>query len=455
MLLILWSQFWLGGWFPHGQGLLAVRAVSPRSQPSAPLRASEGSALFRRSCSRCHGTDGKGQEARDELPSIPDFTSHQWQKQRSDAQLLTSIVDGKGKQMPPFGEKLSRDQARDLIAHIRAFSPTKQGPDGRRGPEGDPLAQFDREFGRLQQQMDELKKQSRELSKAPPGSARRPSSESPQRAASRRPAAREGRVSAARALFQQHCAECHGADGTGSQARGRLPKTPNFADAAWQARRSDAQLLASILDGQGKKMPPWRDELGEEQARDLVAYVRGFGPTEAAREQEQAPEPTPGLLPSEPEKVVSSMGFFEKLIAWLGKSHPAAVHFPIALLAAAAAAELLRMGTGQPAFHAAARYCVWFGALAALAAGTLGWFLGGFQLTDPSWIMSMHRWLGTVTVTWALLVLLLSEWSRRSGRDGTRQAFRITLLGVAGLVLATGFFGGVLVYGFEHYAWPQ
>jgi hypothetical protein len=33
--------------------------------------------------------------------------------------------------------------------------------------------------------------------------------------------------------------------------------------------------------------------------------------------------------------------------------------------------------------------------------------------------------------------------------------FRITLLVVAGLVLATGFFGGVMVYGFDHYTWPE
>jgi hypothetical protein len=32
---------------------------------------------------------------------------------------------------------------------------------------------------------------------------------------------------------------------------------------------------------------------------------------------------------------------------------------------------------------------------------------------------------------------------------------RVTLLVVAGLVLVTGFFGGALVFGLEHYTWPQ
>ena len=46
------------------------------------------------------------------------------------------------------------------------------------------------------------------------------------------------------------------ADGTGNKARGRLPEIPNFTDAGWQARRDDAQLMASILDGKGDEMPP-------------------------------------------------------------------------------------------------------------------------------------------------------------------------------------------------------
>src|SRR5438445_592196 len=65
---------------------------------------------------------------------------------------------------------------------------------------------------------------------------------------------------AGRELFREHCVKCHGADGTGSPARDRLPEIPNFTDPAWQARRSEAQLLASILDGKGKEMPPFRDK---------------------------------------------------------------------------------------------------------------------------------------------------------------------------------------------------
>jgi hypothetical protein len=33
--------------------------------------------------------------------------------------------------------------------------------------------------------------------------------------------------------------------------------------------------------------------------------------------------------------------------------------------------------------------------------------------------------------------------------------FRITLLFVVVLVLVTGFFGGAIVFGLDHYGWPQ
>jgi uncharacterized membrane protein len=244
---------------------------------------------------------------------------------------------------------------------------------------------------------------------------------------------------------------CHGADGTGSRVRRRQPEIPDFTDTAWQARRSDAHLLASILDGKGEEMPPWRGKLSEEQARGLAACVRAFAPAAERSGQVEPEEPTP----AEPVEAKPSRGFFEKLIRWLGKSHPPAVHFPIALLTAAAVAELLRLATAKPAFEAASRYCVWFGTLTALGAGVLGWFLAGFRLTDASWVLTTHRWLGTSTVACAGLVLVLTELSRRADRRRTRRWFRVTLLVVAVLVLATGFFGGAVVFGLEHYNWPQ
>lgn len=148
-------------------------------------------------------------------------------------------------------------------------------------------------------------------------------------------------------------------------------------------------------------------------------------------------------------------GLAGEIIRWLGKFHPPAANFPIAMLVAAALAEILFGATGRPVFDAANRFCLWFGALAAVLTGTLGWFLGGFRTVDSSWIMTTHRWLGTSTDVLAVLALLLSEASRRPGRQRARRWLWVLLIVVAMMVLAAGFFGGAMLYGIRHYDWPR
>jgi mono/diheme cytochrome c family protein/uncharacterized membrane protein len=246
--------------------------------------------------------------------------------------------------------------------------------------------------------------------------------------------------------FRRYCSKCHGGDGTGRRVSNRLADIPDFTDPLWQARRSDSELLASILDGQGTGMPPFRGKLNEDQANALLARVRAFGSAEQHARDE---------LPSSDASEVSSssQGFLEKLIGWLGNFHPPAVSFPIALLVAAALAELLRVVTGHPLFDGAARFCIWLGAATAIVAVALGWCRGGFRLSDPSWVVTAHRWLGTTTALWAQLVLALSEGARRCGGRTIQEAFRLTLFVGTGLVLSTGFLGGALVYGLDHYVW--
>ena len=304
---------------------------------------------------------------------------------------------------------------------------------------------------RLEKDVHELQTQSGKPTKDSPGGAPSKPHESPQPATSEPPAPTTGGA-AVRELFQRRCVKCHGADGTGKPARDRLPEIPDFTKRSWQARRSDAQLVATILDGKDE-MPSWRGKISQEQARSLVAYVRAFTPaTEKSGEGQQDRSASTEPAEAEPPKT-----FAGKLIGWLGGFHPPSVHFPIALLTVAAVAELLLMVTGKSKrdLNAVSRYCVGFGALTAVVAGVLGWFLGGFQVTDASWVKTTHRWLGTSTVALAGLALVLSELCRHPNRHRTRISFRVALFIVAALVSVTGFFGGALVFGFKHYSWPR
>jgi uncharacterized membrane protein len=139
------------------------------------------------------------------------------------------------------------------------------------------------------------------------------------------------------------------------------------------------------------------------------------------------------------------------LLAWIGRFHPPLVHFPIALLSAAALAELLFAATRRTFFDAAVRFCVWGGALGALSAALLGWLFGGFRIVDEDWVMTSHRWLGTATATWAALMLAMCERVYR--RAVPRRGFRLALFTGSALVGVEGFLGGSLVYGIDHYAW--
>jgi mono/diheme cytochrome c family protein/uncharacterized membrane protein len=436
--------------FPVQLGLLAG-LFFPLSLPDrlcawpAALPAQTGAAkLFQQHCAKCHGADGTGSPARGIDPKIPDFTAASWQAQRSDAQLLVSIRDGKGSTMPGFGTKLKEEQVRGLVAHVRAFAPTKAAP------KDAPAMSVEERLHDLEKQLEELRKQYDELSKGSAGGPAAKLRRLRQVQVAQPMAPMAAKSPAAGELFQRHCVKCHGADGTGSPARADRPAIPDFTAASWQSQRSDAQLLASILDGKASTMPAFRTKLKEEQVRALIAHVRVFATKTGHSEHDPEASPTTGPPDAEPPGA-----FLEQLIRWLGKSHPPAVHFPIALLTAAAVAEILRLTTRKPAFDAVFRYCLWFGTLTAVVAGVLGWFLGGFRLTDASWIMTMHRWLGTTTVICAVLVLVLCEVSRRSGGNRSSWGGRAALLVVAVLVLATGFFGGAVVFGLDHFSWPQ
>src|SRR5271165_3513801 len=251
--------------------------LPPQSAPAAP-EMRDVSGLFRQICMKCHGADGTGSGTRSLLSEIPDFTSAPWQEQRADAQLIASILDGKGSDMPPQRGNISEEQARGLVAHVRGFAPTREKP-GQGEQAGRAMASFVERYRRLQEQQEELRRQYRELSQVSPGGARSKPTESGQHRVAQESAPAALGTPPVGELFRQRCVKCHGADGTGSRTRSLLSEIPDFTIASWQEQRADAQLMASILDGKGSDMPPQRGKIGEEQVRSLVAYVRAFAPT--------------------------------------------------------------------------------------------------------------------------------------------------------------------------------
>jgi mono/diheme cytochrome c family protein len=74
-------------------------------------------------------------------------------------------------------------------------------------------------------------------------------------------------------VYQSQCAKCHADDGKGIPS---LPDIPNFADAKWQASRTDKKITDAINVGAGI-MPGFKEVLSAAEVRAVVKQVRAFG----------------------------------------------------------------------------------------------------------------------------------------------------------------------------------
>ena len=248
----------------------AAQAVAKEAaetvEPAGPIQRADVAKVYSNKCATCHDADGSGQVARKAVPDLPDFRDAKWQASRSSADFKQAILNDKGKCTLPMNDKLGSAGVDQMIAYIRGFGGGKQAV--------------------------RVKPQPRP---APPGEAvvLPPAKGPPAMAPSETEAATTARIRAATVLYRQYCLSCHGADGRGSTKRAKSDTIPDFASRSWQEGVSDPQLAVSILDGTGPQMPAFRDRIREEQAQDLVAYIRAFGPPQTRTAQ---------LAPSEFQK---------------------------------------------------------------------------------------------------------------------------------------------------------
>ena len=77
--------------------------------------------------------------------------------------------------------------------------------------------------------------------------------------------------------FKSKCILCHGADGGGKTPLGKQLQAANLGSKDVQ-KRSDAELQKIVHDGQ-TNMPPFGDQLSDEEISQVIRYVRQFGKT--------------------------------------------------------------------------------------------------------------------------------------------------------------------------------
>lgn len=119
----------ISSWF----ALLSVLGCETRD----PTPVGRGARIFQRTCSGCHGADGKGSWRAGLVTRPRDLTKPEFQAQMTNDQLRHSIRVGKG-QMPAFGGLMGDDEISDVIAFVRTLVPPGSLPPGLVAPASAP-----------------------------------------------------------------------------------------------------------------------------------------------------------------------------------------------------------------------------------------------------------------------------------------------------------------------------
>ncbi len=167
------------------------------------------------------------------MPDIPDFTNATWHRGHTDAQLVVSILEGKGRQMPTWWGRVNDQQAADLVAYVRMFGPTRVAATG------SAPSDYSNQFEQLRQQWEELQQQVRALPPVQPTVTV---------------------TSGAGRFFGQNCAGCHTIGG-GALTGPDLKNVTQRRDRTW--------LVNLLLD------PKSVIHSGDPYALQLLAKARG------------------------------------------------------------------------------------------------------------------------------------------------------------------------------------
>ena len=171
----------------------------------------------------------------------------------------------------------------------------------------------------------------------------------------------------------------------------------------------------------------------EQRARAPAQATPGGAAPRGTEEPETAPEQ------AQPKP------FGQRMVSWVGRTHPFAVHFPIALFPVALVALLLARRRGERVELIRALIVVAGGA--SVVAGALGWVTAGFTFDDPDWLHAWHRAIGSALML-AGAGIAIWAWRRRDAIDG--RAMPVVLALVTATLLVQGWLGAALAHGMGH-----
>ncbi len=104
---------------------LALLFVAAALATAFTAKAADVKENWKNNCAKCHGEDGKGDTKMGKKAGVKDFTDAKVQADIKDDKAFKSIKEGvkEGDKtlMQGYGEKLSDDEIKALVAHVRSF----------------------------------------------------------------------------------------------------------------------------------------------------------------------------------------------------------------------------------------------------------------------------------------------------------------------------------------------
>lgn len=251
-----------------------------------------------------------------------------------------------------------------------------------------------------------------------------------------------------RRIFANKCAGCHGPEL--AKPKGRfgyvldLRRVAANPEMVIPERPTESELWVLV---QKDEMPPPDSPHGgltSAQKEVIQAWVAAGAPEAISLDLDMASEST-AFAPTD-------MATSDRVVRWLGKFHLLLIHFPIALVFAAAAAEGWSIWQRQRVPSQSVRFCLWLGALAAIPAAVLGWLYAAVGNGASSLQLLMtHRWLGTSTAAWLVITAIYAESDVQNGERSRGVRLMLALA-----VLSTGLtahLGGLLDRGADFFTY--
>ena len=308
---------------PSNQQPTEIPAQVVESYPAGLPSALTGQSLYVEHCASCHGLDGNGL-----VPNARNFGDVDYMRGETPADFYVILTEGRGEDMPAFGEELTSDERWDVVYYVWRFSTTHEelkdgneiytddcvschGEDGRSQILG--AANFpDQRFmankspsdlyvsvtqgqGSMPAWQARLSQEERwavidyirtftydpqvdddteiETSDSASGESERPECSPYLEQTNPFEWDDTDALAAGETLYNTNCAGCHGEDGVG-----RLPGILDFTDPASKADLpgNTNKYLCSIAEGY-ENMPPFKDKLSEEEMWQLLVWIAALG----------------------------------------------------------------------------------------------------------------------------------------------------------------------------------